>query len=250
MLVFRILPMLRRCVGQNEQRDFHTSRTAGAPARLAEEFNQDAYWIELHENYRGDPRSVGNMGASVEDNLKGESRFIAAVNWAANDLRPYKTVLDIGCGYGRVASCFCEAGYDYTGVDVAPAAIEAARKREPKGHFVLGSALEIDFEKQFDLICVLYVFVHFVDDGDWLALVRRLSGQLTQGASLLLADQFPETELRPSEHVCQRPLSRYETVLKASGLNRDGGFKERLVSAWRLGGSPPPFELFRAQPSA
>ncbi|MGR3341782.1 MAG: class I SAM-dependent methyltransferase [Paracoccaceae bacterium] len=226
------------------------SNQPGALARLEDEFNQDAYWIERHENYRGDPRSVGNIGKSVEENLKGESRFISAVTWAAADLKPYRTVLNIGCGYGRVASCFCDAGYDYTGVDVAPVAIEAARRREPRGHFILGSALEIDLEKTFDLICVLYVFVHFVDDGDWLALIRRLSGQLTQGGSLLLADQFPEFELRPSKHVCQRPLSRYETVLEAYRLSRDNVFKEKLDGFWRLGGSPSPFELFRAQPTA
>lgn len=93
------------------------------------------------------------------------------------------------------------------------------RRREPRGHFFLGSALEIGLEKKFDLICVLYVFVHFVDDGDWLALIRRLAGQLTQGGSLLLADHFSNIEQRPTKHVCQRPLSRYETVLKASGLS-------------------------------
>jgi len=216
---------------------------------MNDEFDQNAYWIERHENFRGDPRSVGNMGRSVEENLKGENRLISAVELAAKDIKPLGSVLDVGCGYGRVASCFCNAGIDYTGIDVAPAAIQAARSREPRGHFILGSALEIGIEKKFDLICVLYVFVHFVDEEDWLALVRRLCGLLNPEGSLLVADQFPEIERRPNRHVCQRPLSRYETVLKTSGLRRDDAFKKRFASAWRLGGSPPPFELFRFQTS-
>ena len=243
------MPKFRVSRDKNEPTDNAANSQTCALARLTYEFDQVAYWTERHENYRGDPRSVGNLGNSVEENLKGEDRIISAVKWAAEDLKPLKTVLDIGCGYGRVASCFCEAGYDYTGVDVAPVAIEAARKREPRGHFILGSALKVGLEKKFDLICVLYVFVHFVDETDWLLLIGRLSGQLNPGGSLLLADHFPEIENRPNKHVYQRPLSRYETFFEASGLHRDSLFNERLANAWHLGGSPPPFELFRAQPS-
>ncbi len=118
-------------------RDNSANSQPEALARLKDEFYQDAYWIERHESYHGDPRSVGNLGRSVEENLKGESRFNSAVTCAAADLKPYRTVLDIGCGYGRVASCFCDAGYDYTGVDVAPVAIEAAQTRT-KGSFYSG----------------------------------------------------------------------------------------------------------------
>ncbi len=214
---------------------------------MPDEFDQNAYWIQRHEQYHGDPRSVGNMGKSLAENLKGESRLVSAVTWAANDLKPFETLLDVGCGYGRVASCFCDARYDYTGIDVAPTAIEAARNGEPRGHFILGSALEIEFEMRFDLVCAFYVFVHFVDEGNWLSLIKRLSSQLKEGGALLFADDLPEIERRPSRHVRLRPLSRYVSVLGAQGLTRDIGFKERLLGWFPLGGSPPPFELFRLQ---
>jgi len=217
---------------------------------LTDKFDQDAYWIERHKTYRGDPRSVGNMSKSIEENLKGEYRLISAIEWIAAELKPYKSVLDVGCGYGRVASCFCDAGYEYTGIDVAPVAIEAASKREPRGHFILGSALQIKIEKKYDLISVLYVFVHMVKEDEWLALVKRLSGHIAQGGALLLADDFPEIEQRPSQHVCHRPLSRYQKVLEDCGLSRDGDFREKFSKSWKSGGSVPPFELFRKQSSA
>lgn len=213
---------------------------------MEDEFDQDAYWIERHRTYRGDPRSVGNMGASLDDNLRGESRLVAAVEWAATDLKPSKSVLDVGCGYGRVASCFCDAEYDYTGIDVAPAAIDVARAREPRGRFVLGSALNTTLRKKFDLVCALYVCVHFVDEADWVALLLRLSGLLADNGSLLLAEQFPDSEKRPNKHVFDRPLPQYEAVLRTAGLRRDCGFKDRLAGSWSLKGPPPPLELFRA----
>ena len=213
---------------------------------MADNFDQNAYWVDRHANYRDDRRSVGNMGKSVEENLIGAKRFIAATAYAADDLKPYRTVLDVGCGYGRAAPCFCNSGYAYTGIDVAPAAIESAQNNEPRGHYILGSALDIDFEEKFDLICVLYVFVHFVDDNDWQALIERTSGLVADGGALLVADDFPETEQSPAEHVCQRSLAQYDLALKSAGLNRDISFRERFANSWRLEGSVPPFELFRA----
>ena len=185
------------------------------------------------------------MGVSVEENLKGESRFIAAISWAATDLKPYESVLDVGCGYGRIAACFCDSGYHYTGIDVAPVAIDGARKHEPRGQFILGSALKIELEQKYDLICALYVLVHFVEFGDWRALLKILSEHLVTGGSLFLADQFPDVEQRPSKHVFQRPLTKHVAVLEELGLGRDADFKERLEKSWTFGGSPPPFELFR-----
>ena len=212
---------------------------------MAAKFDQNAYWVERHEKFRGDLRSVGNLGKTVAENARGERRLVSAAKWAANDLKPLKTVLDIGCGYGRLASCFCDAGFEYTGVDVAPEAIEAARKREPRGKFILGSALQVEFEKRFDLVCACYVFVHFVDEDDWLSLVNRICGQIAKSGALLLADDFPNVEQCPAKHVRLRPLTRYLSALREHQLVRDLGFKERLLESFSSKGSPPPFELFR-----
>ena len=215
---------------------------------MTSDFDQNAYWIDRHEDLKGDPRSVGNLADTVAANRIGESRLMAATTWAARDLKPYSNVLDIGCGYGRVAPCFCEAGYAYTGLDVAPAAIDAARNREPRGRYFLGSAQEFESRRKFNLICAFYVFVHFVDDQDWQALIHRIADLLNIGGALLIADHFPEVEARPDPHVVHRPLSHYVKELKRHGLARDGDFQQRYQAAWQLYGTPPPFELFRKLP--
>jgi SAM-dependent methyltransferase len=46
---------------------------------------------------------------------------------------PTKSVLDVGCGYGRLCPAFPAASY--IGVDVNPAAIDAARQRNPGYRF-------------------------------------------------------------------------------------------------------------------
>ena len=208
---------------------------------MTSEFDQDSYWIARHEQLRGDPRSVGNFGKSIIENLDGEMRLIGATNWIAANLKEYNSVLDIGCGYGRIAASFCDNGYQYVGIDVAPAAIEAARKREPRANFVLGSALDAPVEGKFDLICFIYVLVHFVNDDDWSAAIRRFVGHLKAGGAILIADMFPEVEENPAQHVRVRPLSKYIEELGRCGLVRDPEFKERFSKSRA---SAPPFELF------
>jgi SAM-dependent methyltransferase len=194
-------------------------------------FDQNAYWIQRHKRLKGNPKSVGNLGKTLEQNIAAEKRIRYWVGHAAHILRPYASVLDVGCGYGRVASVFCDAGYDYTGIDVSAVATKAAKRNEPRGSYVVGSALETDLGRKFDLICVLYVFVHFVGDQEWRQLVFRLASLLPSGGGLLFADNFPAERQNSSAHATQRPLSMYEKVFAGCGLQLDPSFRERLAAA-------------------
>ncbi len=208
------------------------------------EFDQNSYWIDRHQRLKGDPRSVGHAGKTLEENLAAELRIKHWVSCAARILKPYGSVLDIGCGYGRVAGSFCDAGYSYTGLDISDVAIEAARQSEPRGRYLLGSPLTETFHERFDLVCVLYVFVHFVDDSDWLALINRISNWLTPGGGLLFADSFPAELACPAPHVKLRPMSHYETAFKTTHLKLDDSFRSSLQKAL---GTPaiPPAQLAR-----
>jgi SAM-dependent methyltransferase len=213
-------------------------------------FDQTRYWLGRHEQYRDDPRSVGNLGKSLEENRRAEVLLSTQVSAAASILKPCASVLDVGCGYARVAAAFCDHGYDYTGLDVSEVAIEAARAREPRGRYVVGSALEVDFDRRFDLVSVLYVFVHFVDDRDWRRLLARLAALIADGGALLFADEFPPRTARPAPHVAQRPLSAYRRHFRRHGMALDPRFRTDLAAAL---GQPPrkalPFHLAR-KPSA
>jgi 2-polyprenyl-3-methyl-5-hydroxy-6-metoxy-1,4-benzoquinol methylase len=209
-------------------------------------FDQNRYWITRHERYRDDPRSVGNLGKSLEENRRAEGLMQERVGQAARLLRPCASVLDVGCGYGRVATPFCDAGYDYTGVDVSDVAIETARAREPRGTFVTGSALEVTFERKFDIVCALYVFVHFVSDADWSRLLARLAGMVSDGGGLLFADEFPPRTRRPASHVVQRPLRTYRERLRRLGMRLDPQFRVQLAAALDMPRHDPlPFHLAR-----
>lgn len=69
-----------------------------------------------------------------------------------------KSVLDIGCGDGRLAIYLSEFVNNWNGIDISPDAINIARENienlnlEDKVAFELGSFLDIPFNKKFDII--------------------------------------------------------------------------------------------------
>lgn len=192
-------------------------------------FDADRYWIDRHERLRGDPRAVGHAGHTVEQNLLGVTILRSALAHALQDAGPFRRVLEIGCGTGRVAPVFADAGIDYAGIDVSPVAVEAARAQMPGATFVTGSALAVDWGPPRDLVAVIYVFVHVVGDGEWRRLIGRIAEFLAPGGALLFADEMPVVQDRPAPHVVRRPLAAYRAALAAEGMDIDDHFTRRLA---------------------
>ena len=198
------------------------------------DFNQEDYWVHRHRRLQGDPRSVGNLGLTIEENLAGEKKLRNALEISLKRLGVHGTVLDVGCGYGRLAPVFCGADLTYTGIDVSPDAIESARLFEPKGRYLVGSALVCDWGGPFDVIAAMYVLAHFVDDQDWSDLLRRISTSLRSGGYMIFADNLDAVEKTPALHVKNRSLSDYAGAFSRLSMRIDTEFNERLAS--ELGG--------------
>jgi SAM-dependent methyltransferase len=66
---------------------------------------------------------------------------------------PGGSVLEIGCGEGRVCRDLRERGYDVSGLDAAPTLVEAAREADPDGRYVVGTAEALPFaDGSLDLV--------------------------------------------------------------------------------------------------
>jgi SAM-dependent methyltransferase len=128
------------------------------------------------------------------DDIFGEPR-LAAIYDAVNPPNPDDAfflgladglgslrVLDVGCGTGRLAVAFADAGHRVTGVDPAAAMLEVARARDPHGsvRWVHGEIGAINEDEVFDLIVMNgHVFQVFLTDDAVAALLgaaRRLLG--------------------------------------------------------------------------
>jgi SAM-dependent methyltransferase len=195
------------------------------------QFDQAAYWIERHERLRGDILSVGDGSLSRERLELSERYFVENLNSALDNIEPVGRVLDIGCGYGRAAPSFMSRGWDYTGVDVSPVAIEDAQRRAPGGRFLVGDLNTWNTEERFGLVAALYVFIHFTNDGTWESLVERCLSWVAPSGSLLICDRWPASIERRTVETVTRPERNYAPVLAKHGFVFDHELERRLGDA-------------------
>jgi len=94
-------------------------------------------------------------------------------------------VLDVGCGTGEHALMAAKAGFEATGIDIAPTAIrQAEAKAQERGlmaRFVVGDAFELgDLGEEFDSVLDCGVF-HVFDDPDRPRFVASLAAAVVVG---------------------------------------------------------------------
>jgi ubiquinone/menaquinone biosynthesis C-methylase UbiE len=107
------------------------------------------------------------------------------MNLLLTEVSPDQRVLDMGCGTGVFTTALREAGARVVGVDVAQAALDRARARDPELEL---RRVEFDqplpFEdSSFDLVWASEVIEHVGDTARWLSEIRRV---LVPGGGLLL----------------------------------------------------------------
>ncbi len=192
------------------------------------EFDQAGYWIKRHEDLADDPRSVGNLAATRDQNQAGELALIDTVGAFARQVGPeVRSVLDLGCGYGRVTGAFLGAGIAYTGRDISAEALTRARRDWPAAEFIETNLLHWTPGQTYDLVCVLYVLVHFVDDADWARFFAAAADSVAEGGLLLIADVFPDVR-GGAAHYVARPFADYAPLAERAGLNHEPAVTDTL----------------------
>lgn len=106
--------------------------------------------------------------------------FLRAARALVRTARP-RRVLEVGCGSGDLAARLFRTdegpSIDYTGIDISPAEVAAARGRCPAGRFQVASAYDLPFpDRGFDLVVVCEVLEHLDRPADCLREVGRVCG--------------------------------------------------------------------------
>jgi SAM-dependent methyltransferase len=122
-----------------------------------------------------------SLAASGVD-VHGEADFVA--RW-----RP-STVLDAGCGTGRVARELSDRGIDTVGIDLDESMIDTARQRSPDLTWVLGDLGQFDLGRRFDVVVMAGNVPIFAPDGTHAALVAGCARHLGQGGHLIAGFQL------------------------------------------------------------
>ena len=146
------------------------------------------------------------MAAAGQD-VHGEAAFVAT-------FQP-RSVLDAGCGTGRVAIELRRRGVEAVGVDADHGMLAAAQAGDPDGEWHLGdvSTMRLDdgsgARRTFDVVVAAGNVMIFLAPGTEAATVVNLAAHLTPGGALICGFQ-----LKPDRY----SLSNYDADCAAAGL--------------------------------
>src|SRR3954469_6416537 len=114
---------------------------------------------------------VGVWGVSASSSaltiLRREAENLGSEHSEADFVGSFgpKSVLDAGCGTGRVAIELARRGIKTVGVDIDPAMIETARRSGPDLEWYPGDLASIDLGRRFDAVVMAGNVMIFVAKG-------------------------------------------------------------------------------------
>lgn len=131
------------------------------------------------------------------------------------------SVLDAGCGTGRIAIELARRGYDVVGVDLDPAMLDLARHKAPElawQHGNLADARIADASGElrlFDLAIAAGNVMIFLEPGTEAAVVTNLAAHLRPGGALVAGFQLSDAYMA---------LHVYDALAERNGLTLDARY--------------------------
>lgn len=139
--------------------------------------------------------------AAAGRNVHGEADLVES-------LGP-RSVLDAGCGTGRVGIELARRGVDVTGVDVDPSMLEVARSKQPDLPWVQADLVDVDLGRTFDAVVLAGNVMIFLAPGTEEPVVANLARHLAPGGALVAGFQLQPGRLG---------LGDYDACAGAAGL--------------------------------
>jgi len=176
-------------------------------------------WDELGTTGADYTARFSALAESGQD-VHGEARFCADL------LPPPATVLDAGCGTGRVAIKLAELGYRCTGIDLDPSMLAEARRSAPELEWLIGDLASLADRRRFDLVVAAGNVIPLLAPGTLTSAVANLASAL--GPDGLLVTGFGLDAGHLPRGCPVTSLADYDAAAESAGLtlrNRYAGWQ-------------------------
>lgn len=151
--------------------------------------------------------------AAAGQNVHGEVDFLEG-------LRPV-SVLDAGCGTGRVAIELARRGYDVVGLDLDPEMLEVARGKAPELPWVQGDLATAELGRKVSTVVAAGNVMIFLEPGTEGDVVANLARHLQPGGSLVAGFQVEAGRLDLATYDRHAAAAGLDLVQRWSTWNRD-----------------------------
>jgi SAM-dependent methyltransferase len=136
------------------------------------------------------------------------------------------SVLDAGCGTGRVAIELANRGIDVVGVDLDDSMLATARAKAPDLVWITADLLDVDLGRTFDVVVLPGNVMIFLTPGTETAVVANLARHVAPSGHLVAGFQLRRGY----------DIERYDADCAAAGLTLEVRFATWDGAPWRSGG--------------
>lgn len=144
----------------------------------------------VHRHFEEEFHTFADVLQTPETNDR-HARIIAE----AARLKAGRRVLDVPCGYGRIASRLAAMGMDVTGIDQSPFLLDEARRRHPPNvpepTWLHRDMSQLDDIGIFDAVIVWYSSHDYMESEPFAGWLRRVRNVLRPGGILVLEQNNP-----------------------------------------------------------
>ena len=113
--------------------------------------------------------------------LRGEDELINAA------IDPGSSILELGCGTGRITRPLLALGHQVVAVDESPDMIA----RVPETETICSTIGDLRLDRRFDVVLMMSYLINVADDAERLRLLQTCAHHVRPGGSVLLQQQIP-----------------------------------------------------------
>ncbi|MER9632013.1 class I SAM-dependent methyltransferase [Mesorhizobium sp. M0296] len=130
----------------------------------------------------------------------------AGAIWELLSLKQGGSVLELGCGYGRITNRLAEKGARVVGLDLSPILLKKAKqdaaKRQVEVEYILGDMRSFSWRDRFDAAFLWYTTFGYFDDADNERVLHAAASSLKKGGRLLIDQVNRLALLRDKSPAC------------------------------------------------
>lgn len=149
-------------------------------------------WLRLQRATGDEYDAAYDRRAKAGENVHGEVDFLVR-------LAP-RSVLDAGCGTGRIARELARRGVETVGVDLDEGMLSTARRKSPALEWHHADLAEIDLGRVFDVVLLAGNVMIFLTPGTERTVVGNLTRHLAEDGALVAGFSLRPGQLTVEEY--------------------------------------------------
>lgn len=176
-------------------------------------------WLDNRTRSGDEYDATYETRAAAGEDVHGEANFVQRLG--------VRSVLDAGCGTGRVGRELARRGLDVAGVDLDEVMLQTARVKAPDVTWTLADLATVDLGRRFDAIVMAGNVMIFLTPGSETAVVANMAQHLDAGGYLVAGFQLMHGRLS---------LEHYDSMAAEAGLQLTERWATWDRDAWKPGG--------------